>query len=312
MKNLLSIVLLCYNSENKLEKVYSRLNETLNKESIPFELIIIDDGSKDKSFEVANNLERNFENVRAHQLSKNYTSHYAAFAGISISKGDCLTIIPDDEQQPYDTLVIMYKLWQGGNKIIIPYRETRNDPLISKFLSEGFYWFMNNFSEIDFPKGGADTFLIDKEIIKILNKNIRPRNTTTISEILRLGYNPKFIPYNRPAVKNQKSRWTLTKKIKLAKDFFYSSSAFPIKMIINSGILFAIISILVIVFYLYIKFFGNEDYWNLEEVPGWTSLIIIISFFSGLILLGIGILAEYVWRIYEEVKDRPGYIIKEK
>lgn len=309
---MLSVILLSYFSNNKLTKVYSNLSEYLSKNGIEFELIIIDDGSTDNSFLIAQQMEAEFSNVRSFQLSKNYTSHYAIFAGLSVANGLCATVIPDDEQQPYESIVNMYRLWENGEKIIIPFRETRDDSFFSKSFSNLFYIIMNRFSEVKFPSGGADSFLIDSEVIQILNEKIHPINTTSITEILRLGYSPVFLPYYRPRGNNHKSRWTLKKKIRLAKDFFFSSSTFPIKLITNMGVFFSLVSLLIILLYAYARLFGNENYWKLSEVPGWTSTIIIISFFSGLILFSLGIISEYIWRIYEEVKNRPGYTIKKK
>jgi glycosyltransferase involved in cell wall biosynthesis len=309
---MLSVILLSYFSNNKLEKVYTNLSTVLKQKGIEFELIIIDDGSTDNSFKLAQSLEKKFNNVHSYQLSRNYTSHYAIFAGLSVSKGECATVIPDDEQQPYDTIAEMYRLWQNGSKVVIPHRTSRDDGFFSNKLSEFFYRMMNRFSEVEFPIGGADSFLIDREIIEILNSKIHPINTTSITEILRLGYAPFFLPYTRPKGDNHKSRWTLKKKIRLAKDFFFSSSTFPIKLITNLGLFFSLLSLFIIVIYGYARLFGNENYWKLSEVPGWTSTIIIISFFSGLILFSLGIISEYIWRIYEEVKNRPGFIIKKK
>jgi len=174
-------------------------------------------------------------------------------------------------------------------------------------LFSGFYYkIMNAFSEITFPKGGADIFLADREIIDIFNKHIHPKNTSTIAEALRLGFDPLFIPMERPKGINQKSRWSLRKKIRLALDTFFASSSFLIKFISVLGLSSFLFSIVLILFYIYEKISG------LIIIPGWTLLIIFISFFSGLILLSLGIIAEYIWRIFDEVKNRPGFIIKKK
>jgi polyisoprenyl-phosphate glycosyltransferase len=307
----LSIIILCYYSQNKLNVAYERLSQTLGGEQIPFELIIIDDGSKDNSFEIARELEKNNKNVRAFQLSRNFTSHYAAFAGLSVAKGGCCALIADDEQQPYTTLVEMYRLWEKGNKVVIPYRNNRKDPFFSKLFATLFYRIFNSIADIKFPIGGADTFFIDREIIDIMNKYISPRRTTTITEILRLGFNPVYVAYDRLKGNNKKSRWTLKKKINLAKDLFYSSSSWPIKFITNLGLLCFLFSIVLILLLTYARFFGNNSFWHLKNFPGWTSTVVIVSFFSGLILFSVGIIAEYIYRIFEEVKGRPGFLIKD-
>ncbi len=311
-KGKITILLLSYYSGNRISSAYFKIKELLNKEDIPFEFLIIDDGSNDNSYELAIQLENEYPDVKAFQLSRNYTSSYSIFAGLTLSSGNCFTVIPDDEQQPYSLLIDLYRLWERGEKVIFTQRANRDDPWFSKILSNLYYKAMNNLSVIEFPKGGTDTFLIDREIVDILNKRIHPINTSIITEILRLGFSPKFLEFNRPiGLNNGKSRWSFKKKVKLAKDTFYSSSSFPIKFISFIGIFFSVISFFLILFYVYIAIWGNKFFWKIE-VRGWTSTILLISFFGGLILLSLGIIAEYIWRIYEEVKDRPGFIIKKK
>ena len=308
----MSVILLSYYSNERIVKTFEKVDLLLAKENIPFEFIIMDDGSKDKSFKISKQLEkRNQGKVFAYQLSKNYTTSYSIFAGLLVSKGACAVAIPDDEQQPYETLVQMYRLWEKGEKIIIPHRKDRNDKGLHSWFSNLFYYTINRLSDIKYPPGGADLFFIDREIIDIINNGVNPRNTYIIPEILRLGFEPHFLPYNRPKSVRRKSRWNFKKRYRLAKNIFLSSSSAPIKFISTIGILTSLFSVLLIIFYLYIKLFGNEEFWG-EFIPGWTSLIIIISFFSGLILFALGIIAEYIWRIYEEVKNRPSYIIKKK
>lgn len=308
---MLSLILLSYFSGERINQVHNKLSALLSRENIEFELIIIDDGSNDNSFKIAQQLEKQHKNVHAFQLSKNYSSHYAIFAGLSVCQGDCAMPIPDDEQQPYTSIVDMYRIWEKGAKVIIPYREKRNDGFLNDLLSNTYYKTINFLSDVTFPQGGADSFFIDRELIDLINDRIHPINTSSIIEVLRLGFSPTYYPYVRVKGINTKSRWTLKKKIRLFKDTFFSSSTWPIKIITNLGLFFSLFAFGIILIYTYIRFFGNPDFWG-EIFPGWTSTIIIVSFFSGLILFSLGIIAEYIWRIYEEVKARPGYIIKKK
>jgi len=301
--------LLSYYSKNKLKDACNTLYECLEEEQINFEIIIIDDGSKDGSYDIAKGLEKQYNNIYAYQLSKNYTSHYSIFAGLSVCQGDCAIPVPDDNQLPYNTVIEAYKIWQNGGKIIIPHRTKRKDFFISKVFSSLFYFLMNKLSDVVYPHGGADTFLIDREVINILNDKIKPIHTTTITEVLRLGFDPIYLPFIRPIGTTKKSRWSFRKKWQLALDTFFSSSSFPVRFISVTGLFFSLISFCLIFFYGYIKIFGNENFWGII-VPGWTSIILFISFFSGLILLSLGIISEYIWRIFEDVKNRPGYIIK--
>ena len=309
---ILSIIILSYYSGQRLKVAYEKLDRILSEAGIPFEFIIVDDGSKDDSFKIACGMQSASDKVKAFQLSRNYTSHYAAFAGMSVAEGGCCTMIPDDEQQPYTSLVDMYRLWQAGSKVIIPHRSNRNDALFSRFASGLFYKIFNSIADIKFPVGGADSFFIDREIIDVVNKYISPRRTTTVTEILRLGFDPVYFPYDRVSGTNKKSRWTFKKKINLAKDLLYSSSSWPIKFITNLGVTCFVFAIGLILLLTYARFFGNDKFWNLRRFPGWTSTVLIVSFFSGLILLSLGIIAEYISRIFDEVKGRPGYLIKDK
>jgi dolichol-phosphate mannosyltransferase len=283
----------------------------MKENGIPFEFIVVDDGSEDESFELALELERNNDNVRAFKLSRNYGSNYAVFAGLSLSRGACATFIPDDEQLPYQKIAEMYGLWKAGEKIIVPYRSGRNDGFMTNLAARTFYSIINSMSEVRFPQGGADAFLIDRELIDLLNERIHPINTAIIPEVLRLGFSPCFIPYERVRGTNVKSRWTLKKKMRFFKDIFFSGSTWPIRIITWLGFIFAVLAFCMIIFYGYIAIFGNPDFWG-EKLPGWTSTVVIISFFSGITLFSLGIIAEYIWRIYEEVKGRPGYIIRKK
>lgn len=310
---LLSIILLSYNSGDRLRVAHAKLDALMKREGIPYELIIIDDGSQDDSPHVAESLARMHANVRAYRLSRNFTSHYAIFAGLSVCKGACAAPIPDDEQQPYELLVRMYRLWQEGRQVIIPHRTTRDDPPVSRFFSRVFYNVMNRFSEVKFPDGGADLFFIDREVVDILNNRIHPIRTASITEVLRLGFDPIFLPFDRPRGLNPKgSRWTLKKKIRLAADTFISSSSFPIKLIVFIGFVSSSMALVGMLFYLAAGLFGDRIFLSNTFPPGWISLVLLIFFFSGLILLSLGVLAEYIWRIYEEVKARPGYLIRRK
>ncbi len=308
----LSVILLSYYSKERIRKAYLTLKELFAREKIPFEFIVMDDGSKDDSYRMALELEKEFPNVRAYQLSRNYTSHYSIFAGLSQAAGSCAISIADDEQLPYDNVVAMYRIWEQGEKIVIPHRVSRDDSWRSWIFSECFYRIMNTLSDVQYPPGGADQFLIDREVIDIINSRIHPINTTSISEVLRLGFSPYFYGYDRPVGLNKnKSRWSFRKKLRLAKDTFFSSSSFPILLINRIGFLSASLAGVLIVFYLYIALFGNHKFWGID-VPGWISIILFIMLFGGMIMLSLGVIAEYIWRIYEEVKARPGYIIRKK
>lgn len=308
---LLSVIFLSYYSQEKIQEVFRHTKEILEREKIEFEFIIMDDGSNDNSFELALALESNERNVRAYQLSRNFTSNYSIFAGLSLCKGQCSVVLPDDGQPSPQSIIEMYRLWEKGKKIIFLNRSARHDSWVTNLFANSFYKVMDYLADVKYPPGGTETFLIDREIIDIINTKIHAINTAIIPELLRLGYNPSHLVYERPRGDRKGSRWTFKKKMRLAFDIIFSSSSFPIKFISYLGFFFSTISFVLIILYSYVKLFGDETFWGYKP-QGWTSIILFISFFSGLILLSLGIIAEYIWRIYEEVKNRPGYIIKSK
>jgi dolichol-phosphate mannosyltransferase len=309
-KKLLSITIPSFQSESRIDNAVEVISNRMKFEKIPFEIIIIDDGSTDNSFSKALALEKRFDFVRAYQLSRNYTSPYVQFAGFQLAKGSCSITIPDDLQRPLDVAVRMYREWEKGAKIVIAHHDNRSDGFFSDLFSNAYYKIMNSFSDITFPPGGADGFLADREVIDLLNKQISPRNTTPTIEALRLGFEPVFFPYTRPKA-SHKSRWTLRKKVKLASDSFFSSSNFPIRFITTIGFITALFSFFLIVAIIVAKLFSDNSLFGFP-IQGWATIVVLISFFNGLVLFCLGIVAAYIWRIYEEVKRRPGFIIREK
>jgi glycosyltransferase involved in cell wall biosynthesis len=246
-----SIIILAYDSGVKITLAYDKLSEIFEEENIKLEFIIVNDGSKDgnKTQEVSIGLKNTKDNVFYFELSRNYTSHYASFAGLSKSTGGVAALITDDEQQLYDTLVKSYRLCEKGEKIIFPVRSSRTDPKISKIFSGMFYWSMSMTMDYDYPKHRLDIWVIDRKITDIIKTQISPRNTSTITEILYLGYDPKLIFYERPKAINLKIRWSFPKKLKLASDWFFSTTRFPLKLVTFVGIGSFLLSLSMIVFY---------------------------------------------------------------
>ena len=310
-EGLYSIILLSYFSSERIISVFTELDKRMQEEGVAYEFIIVDDGSTDDSFQVASKLADVHKHVKAYQLSRNYTAHYAKFAGLSVAQGDIVTSMPDDWQTPIDVYVRMYREWQNGAQVVIPYRNKRNDGFVNEVFARSYYKIMNSLSDVTLPPLGADIFAIDRELVDIMNERIHPINTSTLIEVLRLGFDPLYFPYERPKNIYCKSRWTFKKKMRLFKDTFYASSDFPIKLINWTGLFSFILSLVVIVFSIVLKLTGQETIGGFR-IPGWTTTLIIMSFFCGLILLSISIIAEYLLRVFDEVKNRPGYIIRKR
>lgn len=305
---LLSLMLPCFNSARRLRPAYKAISGELDAAGIPFELLIMDDGSKDNSWEIARDLAKQDPRVRAFRMARNVTPPYLQFAAFSVCKGACITWIPDDLQFPVSMVIQLYRNWEAGHKIVVSYRSSRNDGWLSDLFSRMYYKLMNSLSEVRFPPGGTDVYLADREIIDIMNTRIHPIHTSSVVEMLRLGFDPVFIPYNRPP-RPGKSRWTWGKKVRHAKDTFFASSSFPIRAITYLGLFLSLLCLLAIPVLVYARFFAHSRLFGFP-VPGWTTIITLVAFFNGLMLFSLGVVAEYIWRIYEEVKGRPGFIIR--
>ena len=300
----ISIIVPVYYNQNNLLPLYADLKEkVLSKINIEYELIFVDDGSKDKSYEVMKNLAKLDENIKTIRLSRNFGEHSALLAGLSQCTGDCAVRKAADLQEPSEVILDMMKKYEEGNKVVLAVRADREEPITQKAFSNLYAFLMRKLALHNMPKGGFDTFLIDRQIIDLLVK-MQEKNTSLMSQILWAGFETATVPYIRKKREIGKSRWTLSKKIKLVYDSLLSFSYFPIKMITSVGFLSFFISLILLVVIIGKKFAGIID------VEGYTSIIMIMLMGFGIIMLSIGVLGEYLWRTYDAARSRPPYIIE--
>ena len=282
------------------EKVFDKLKENTNTE---YELIMVDDGSKDNSYKVMQDLAKIDSNIKIIHLSRNYGEHAAILAGLSQCTGDCAVRKAADLQEPSEMILDMMKKYDEGYKVVLATRADREEPIVQKAFSNLYAFLMRKLALHNMPKGGFDSFLIDRQVIDFLVK-MQESNTSLMSQILWAGFETATVPYVRKKREIGKSRWTLSKKIKLVYDSLISFSYFPIKMITNVGFFSFFISVMLLLIIIYKKFVGKID------VEGYTSLIMVMLMAFGIIMLSIGILGEYLWRTYDAARKRPPYIIE--
>jgi polyisoprenyl-phosphate glycosyltransferase len=165
---LLTVSIPLFNSEKNIRRAYQVYVDALEKAGIPFEMLMFDDGSKDNTWAVMQQLAAADKRIRIFRMSRNYTPPYLQFAALSVCRGACITFMPDDLQRPVETMVECYRLWKEGHKLIIPYRNSRDDGWLSDQFSSWYYRIMNRLSDVQFPPGGADGYLADREIIDIM------------------------------------------------------------------------------------------------------------------------------------------------
>ena len=303
MKKISIIVPVYYNQDNLLPLYVDLKEKVLMKLNMEYEIIFVDDGSKDKSYEVMQNIAKLDENIKNVKLSRNFGEHSALLAGLSQCTGDCAVRKAADLQEPSEMILDMIKKYEEGNEVVLAVRADREEPISQKAFSNLYAFLMRKLALPNMPKGGFDTFLIDRQIIDLLVK-MQERNTSLMSQILWAGFKIATVPYVRKKREIGKSKWTLSKKIKLVYDSLLSFSYFPIKMITMMGFFNFLISLIVLFFIIYKKATG------LIDVEGYASIIMIMLMGFGIIMLSIGILGEYLWRTYDAARRRPPYIIE--
>ncbi|MDI4650308.1 glycosyltransferase family 2 protein [Cohnella hashimotonis] len=300
-----SIVVPIYFNELNIEHTVPRLKRL--QESLPefeLEFIFVDDGSKDRSLALLLSEREKDQRIKVIKLSKNFGSMSAIQAGLGLARGDCVGIISADLQDPPELFVDMIERWRSGHKVVLASRSDRDESFSQKMFSNTYYFLMEKYALKGYPAGGFDFVLIDKQVVQEIN-NIKEKNTNIMSLIYWLGHDRSIIPYVRQERKFGKSRWTLSKKVKLFIDSFVSFSYAPIRFMSSIGFITAVISFLYGIFAIVNAFVGNVG------IQGWTSIVAVITFLLGIIMMMLGIIGEYLWRILDESRQRPAYIIDE-
>lgn len=305
MKKLSIVVPVYYNAENLLPLYNDIREKVISKLTCDYELIFVDDGSKDASYSVMQELAKLDSNIVLVKLSRNFGEHAAILAGLSKCTGDCAVRKAADLQEPSEMILDMLDKYKEGNKVVLAIRADRDEPATQKALSSLYATIMQKIALPTMPKGGFDSFLIDRQIIDLLI-NMQEKNTSLMGQVLWSGFQTATVPYTRMKRTIGTSRWTFSKKVKLALDSFYGFSAFPIKLVSGVGILTSFASVVLLLVTLIRKCMG------IITAEGYTSLLIIILMGIGLIMLSLGVIGEYIWRIYDATRKRPPFIIDEQ
>ena len=277
-----------------------KLQEKLCGYSLEF--VFVDDGSEDNSFQLLVEEQEQDKRVKIVKLSKNFGSMAAIQAGLRYAKGDCVGIISADLQDPPELFLEMIREWECGKKVVLALREGRKDAALQNMFSSAYYYLLRKIAIADYPRGGFDMVLIDRQIVEDLRR-ITEKNTNIMSLIFWLGYDRGSVSYVRQQREAGTSRWTAAKKIKLFIDTFINFSYAPIRFISGIGLLTAVLSFSYGLLVVVLRCFGTIP------VPGWTILVVILTFLLGLIMIMLGIIGEYLWRILDESRKRPPYII---
>ena len=301
----ITIVIPLYNEQEVLDECYNRVSNVCRSiNNYEYEIIFINDGSKDNTLEMLKNIANNDNNVKVISFSRNFGHQCAVTAGLKYVTGDAIVIIDSDLQDPPELIPEMLNLWEQGNEVIYGKRKKREGESKFKLLTASmFYKTLNALADVEIPKDTGDFRLVDRKVVDIIN-SLPEHNKFLRGLFSWVGYKQYSFEYERKERFAGKTKYPLKKMLKLATDGIIGFSTKPLKMLGTFG-LFSIFISFAILIYSLLSFAFKWNY----IAPGWTSIMVAITFFAGVQLLSIWMISEYIGRIYDETKSRPQYII---
>ena len=304
--NKISVIVPMYYEEEVAKECYTRLKNVLEKiENYNYEIIFINDGSKDKTLEILKEIAKENKKVKIISFSRNFGHQCAVTAGLRYVTGDAIVIIDADLQDPPELIPEMIKLWEEGNEVIYGKRKSREGESRFKLLTASmFYKTLNALSDVEIPKDTGDFRLVDRKVVEVIN-SLPEHNKFLRGLFSWVGFKQTPFEYERKERFAGKTKYPLKKMLKLAKDGIFSFSTKPLKIVGAMGIISIVISIIILI-YAVLSYIFN---WN-NVTAGWTSTMVTITFLGGMILISLWMIGEYIGRIYDETKRRPQYIIE--
>jgi len=302
---LISVVIPVYEEGKQLYENVCAIRSILQESSIGNELVIVDDGSKDNTWEVIKKLSSDFENIKAIRFSRNFGKEAALCAGLESAQGDACIIMDSDLQHPPRLIPEMVRLWrEEGFDVVDGIKSERgNERITAKAGAFLFYRLFKRLSGVDLDKA-TDFKLLDKKVVSAW-KQMGERNTFFRGMAEWVGFSRTGIPFEVPERSHGSSKWSMLKLFKLAVTAITSFSSLPLQVVTLIGILFLLGSLLLIIQTLYMKFKGMA-------VSGFTTVILLLLIIGSMIMISLGIIGTYIAKIYDEVKARPRYVVKDK
>ncbi|WP_347088366.1 glycosyltransferase family 2 protein [Ruminococcus sp. RTP21484sp1] len=301
-----SIVIPVYYNEDNLIPLYEDIKKKfINIIDFEYEIVMVNDGSKDKSYEVMQALARKDSNIKIVSLSRNFGSHAAILCGLEKCTGDCAIVKAADLQEPTELLLEMIDSWKKGNNVVLAVRQDREESFGTKLFANTYYWMVRKAALANMPKGGFDVYLLDRKVINVLLA-LDERNSALTGQILWSGFKTEEVPYVRLEREIGTSKWTLKKKIRLVTDTLFSFSTLPITIVSIVGALSFIGALIWGIVVFICKLLG------LIQVSGWTTLFIFNLFSFGIIMVTLGILGGYLWRTFDASRNRPTYVVEDE
>ena len=300
-----SVIAPIYNELENLPLLYARVKEVMDSTGEPWELILVDDGSSDGSTDVMRSLSAEDERVRPVIFARNFGHQIAVTAGMDYSRGQAVTIIDADLQDPPEVILDLIAKWREGYQIVYAVRSEREGESWFKLTTASlFYKLIFKITDVKIPLNTGDFRLIDRKVLDVIN-NMRERNRFLRGMGAWVGFKQIGVEYKRHARHAGQSHYPLKNMIRLALNAITGFSTYPLKLLTNGGVFLVGLSLVLLLIYLLLAIFNNFDLTYV--LATWLTLI----FLTGVLLIGMGILGEYIGRTYDEAKGRPLYIVAE-
>lgn len=302
--SLLSVIIPSYNEEANIERTAETIGRVLSEAQIEYELLFVSDGSKDKTYELVCDLAQKDTRIKGLQFSRNFGKEATIFAGMKYIKGDCCAVIDCDLQHPPETLVEMYHLWEEGYDVIEGIKSNRGkEGIIHKMFVGIFYGIMSSLMKMDM-NATSDFKLMDKKVVEVL-LSLPEKNTFFRALTFWTGFKSTTVTFDVQERVAGKSKWSFKSLVKYAISNTTSFTTAPLQFVTFMGALMIVFSVVLGVQTLVRYFMGTA-------VEGFTTVILLLLVIGGCIMISLGIIGHYLSRIYDEVKGRPKYIVRDK
>lgn len=300
-----SVVVPMFNEEAVIEYTYERLKQVLELTEEPYELLFVNDGSKDRTVELVSTICDFDPSVRLINFSRNFGHQIAISAGMDYAQGDAIIVIDADLQDPPEVILDMIAKWKEGYEVVYGKRlERKGETVFKKLTAKIFYRTLRSLTNVDIPVDTGDFRLIDRKVCDVL-RGLKEKNRFVRGLVSWVGFRQTMVEYVREERFAGETKYPLKKMIAFAIDGITSFSYKPLKIATYAGFTLSISCFLYLLVVVFQKLFTGST------VPGWASMIAVNLLFNGIILMILGLIGEYIGRIYDESKNRPLYIVRE-
>lgn len=309
--SIISIVFPVFNEEGNLEMLYEKVKAACNEADVTYEMIFVDDGSKDDSLALIKDLRKKDVQIHYVSLSRNFGHQNALFAGMSKCSGDAVITMDADLQHPPSLIPKMINLWRKGAEVVYTTKEEANLPLRWRLTMKIFYWLFSKISNLKLNFGQSDFRLLDKKVLKIILE-IPEYHKFLRGQVEWIGFKQTGLSYKVDNRYSGKSKFSYSSRIPTALDGIFAFSKYPLRLVTIFSVFVAFFSFVYMIFIALIWLLVKLNIvTNVIVVPGWATSTIAVFFLGSVQLIFIGILGEYISRTYEQTKGRPIFIARE-